>query len=195
MTRPRWILFGFTLLAFAVLAYVLREAIYELIVVPLAYTLWLLELLYLAVPQLVKWVLLIVLMSVGILWKLIPDLPSGSRSRTPSPAPEGRVASLAIGLQRALTSNYFKWQVANRLGRLARRISEPSKAPLEFERGLDAISRYLSAGLNQSFVDFPGPRSRFARRLPTPLDVDPEQVVSHLEARMDLRHDGRTRRR
>ncbi len=195
MSRLRGIVFGITLIAFALLAYLLRDVIFGLIVVPLAYTLWLVELIYLAVPQLVKWVLLIALMFVGILWRLIPDLPAAPQLRTPSRPPEGRVASLAIGLQRARTSNYFKWLVANRLGRLARRISDTSTVPEAVDPDRDPIHRYLDAGLNQSFVDFPVRRSRFARRLPTALDVDPGEIVGYLESKMELSHDGRTRGR
>ncbi len=195
MNRLRWLVFLITLLGFAFLAYLLRDVIYEVVVVPLAYTLWLLELLYLSVPQLVKWVLLIVLMCIGVLWKLIPDLPAASRPHSPNRSPEGRVASLAVGLQRARTSNYFRWLVANRLGRLARRLSDSSKVLEGIGAGSDPIQRYLNAGLNQSFVDFPGPRTRFGRRLPTPLDMEPGEIVEYLESRMELSHDGRTRRR
>ncbi len=195
MTRMRGLLFLITLLAFAFLAYLLRDVIYSVVIVPLAYTLWLLELLYLAVPQLVKWVLLIVLMCIGVLWKLIPDWPAAPGPRNPNRTPEGRVASLAVGLQRARTSNYFRWLVANRLGRLARRLSDPSSELQGIDAVSDPIHRYLNAGLNQSFVDFPNPRTRFAHRLPTPLDMEPGEIVEYLESRMETSHDGRTRRR
>jgi hypothetical protein len=195
MRRIRFALFGTVLLASAILAYLLRDVIYELVVVPLAYTLWLAELVYLAIPQLVKWVVLLALLFVGIVWKLIPDLPASPKPRSPRRSAEGRVESLAIGIQRSRTSNYFKWQVANRLGRLARLISDTRAFPDGLARGNESIQRYLAAGQNQSFVDFPTPRGRFARRMPTPLDVDPAEIVEYLESRMELSHDGRTRSR
>lgn len=195
MRRVRFAIFGTVLIASAILAYLLRDVIYELVVVPLAYTLWLVELIYLAVPQLVKWVLLVALLFVGVVWKLIPDLPASPEPRGPRRSTEGRVELLAIGIHRSRTSNYFKWQVANRLGRLARRISE-TRALLDAAEGAsEPIQGYLAAGLNQSFVDFPTPRTRFARRLPTPLDIDPAEIVGYLESRMELSHDGRTRSR
>ncbi len=192
MRRFRWVLFGIVLLASAILAYWLRDVIYDLIVVPLAYTLWLLELVYVAVPQLVKWVVLLVLLSLGIIWRLIPDL-----SVVPAPRPrkrpiEGRLASLAIGLQRARASNYFKWQIANRLGRLARRVLDSPAYPAALDRAEDPVSRYLDAGLNHSFVDYPTPRNRFAARPRTPLDLDPSEVVAFLESGMDMSHDRST---
>ncbi len=48
-----------------------------------------------------------------------------------------------------------------------------------------SIQEYLSAGLEHSFVDYPGPRSRFHRRLRTPLDLPPDQVVEYMEAQME----------
>jgi len=195
MSRARFAFAGVVLLASAVLAYILRDVIYGLIVVPLAYTLWLVDLVYLAVPQLVKWVVLVALLFIGIVWKLIPDLPSSPKPPSPQHATEGRVESLAIGLYRSRTSNYFKWQVANRLGRLARRAIDPRAFPGELESGNASIWGYLDAGMNHSFVDFPTPRTRFARRLPTPLDVDPGEIVGYLESRMEQSHDGRTRSR
>lgn len=195
MRRARFAVAGVVVLVSAVLAYVLRDVIYGLIVVPLAYTLWLVELVYLAVPQLVKWVVLVALLFVGIIWKLIPDLASSPKLPSPRNATEGRVESLASGLYRSRTSNYFKWQVANRLGRLARRVIDPRIFPGELERANASIQGYLDAGMNHSFVDFPTRRTRFARRLPTPLDVDPGEIVGYLESRMEQSHDGRARSR
>ncbi len=102
------------------------------------------------------------------------------------------MASLAIGLQRARTSNDFKWQIANRLGRLARRVLDAPTYPSALDPMDDSVGRYLDAGLNHSFVDYPTPRNRFATRPATPLDIDPSEVVAFLESRMDMSHDGRT---
>ena len=195
MRSARFALAGIVVLVSAILAYILRDVIYGLVVVPLAYTFWLVELVYLAVPQLVKWIVLVALLFVSFIWKLIPDLPASPKPRIPGRSTEGRVESLAIGLHRSRTSNYFKWQVANRLGRLARRASNTQVEAEVLERGNASIQDYLDAGMNQSFVDFPTPRTRFARRMPTPLDVDPGEIVGYLESRMELSHDRRTRSR
>ncbi len=192
MTRGRLAAFGAVLLASLALAYLLRDVIYDLVVVPLAYTLWLLGLVYQAVPELVKWVVLIVILSIAIVWRLIPDLPAASAPRPPGRTIEGRVQALAFGIHRARTSNYFKWQLANRLGRLSRRISAMSGREGNGAAN-ERVQHYLSAGLNQSFVDFPTPRNRFVRRRPTPLDTEPGEIVAYLESQMELDHDGRAR--
>jgi hypothetical protein len=195
MRRVRFAIAGSVMLASAILAYLLRDVIYELVVVPFAYTLWLAEIIYLAVPQLVKWVLLVALLFVGVIWKLIPDLPPAPKPPDPRRMSEGRVESLAIGMYRAHRSNYFKWQLANRLARLARRISDTRALPNAVEGASESIQGYLAAGLNQSFVDFPTPRTPFSRRVATPLDIDPAEAIGYLESRMDLSHDGHPRSR
>ncbi len=190
MKRSRLLVFAGVALISLVLAYALRDVIYQLVVVPLAYTLWLADLVYRAIPQLVKWVVLLVVLGIAVIWRLVPDIPERTKPLVIGRLPEGRVEALALAIHRARNSNYFKWQLANRLGRLARRISDGSGRALDGD-GDTTIQQYLAAGLNQSFVDFPTPRGPFARRVATPLDTDPGQVIAYLESRMELRDDGR----
>lgn len=195
MRRIRPVLVVFLFLGTAFLAYLLRDVVYELLVVPIAYTLWLLQLTYLAIPQLVKWIVFLALLLLGLVWRLLPDFAGPARPHLPRRFVEGRLEALALGVRRARTSSYFKWQLANRLGRLSRRISEAAGLPDSSSRPSDAVRGYLDAGLNQSFVDFPSPHRRFSRRLPTPLDADPDDAVQYLESRMETTHDGRARSR
>lgn len=194
MRRNRLAVFGAVLICSLILAYLLRDVIYSVVIVPLAYTLWLAGLVYRAVPQLIKWVVLLVILGLAMIWRLIPDLPDATKPRLPGRSVEGRLQALAFGIHRARNSNYFKWQLANRLGRLARRISETTNRAAD-GNGSAPINRYLNAGVNQSFVDFPTPRGPFARRQPTPLDIDPGEIIAYLESRLELNHDGRTRSR
>lgn len=191
MRRFRWKLSAAVLVTLLALAYVLREAIYQLVILPLAYVLWLAELYYLAIPQAIKWILLILLLFVGIVWKLIPDFARAPGRPAPRRSFEGPIESLALGIHRSRESNYFKWQLANRLARLARRVSGDSGWVEHASSMNDSVRQYLVAGLNQSFVDFPGPRYRFQRRMPTPLDTDPHEAVSYLESQMELSGDRR----
>ncbi len=193
MKRFRLALVAVVLLASLVLAYLLRDLIYELIIVPLAYTLWWGGLIYEAIPQLVKWIVLLAVLVIAVVWRLIPDLQPAPRAKHPRRRIEGRMETLAVGIERARGSNYFKWQLANRLGRLARRLGETRQVLLDEETSDDPVRRYLAAGLNQSFVDFPTPRGPFARRRPTALDLDPAQAVTYLESEMESSDGGRTR--
>ena len=124
MTRFRWQLLAGILLVSVALAFVLRDIAYQLIIVPLAYVFWLAGVYYSAVPQLLIWGLLILFLFVGVTWKLIPEVAASPRRQVQRPPAEGQVELLAIWLFRGRSSNYFKWQVANRLARLARRFSE-----------------------------------------------------------------------
>jgi hypothetical protein len=51
--------------------------------------------------------------------------------------------------------------------------------------GNEAVERYLEAGLNTSFVDYPSPK-RFQHSAPTPLDLDPQEAIAYLESQMEL---------
>jgi hypothetical protein len=187
--RPlRLRLFGAALAASIILAYFLRDVVYELLVVPLAYCLWLAQLLYLAIPQLVKWVVLLILLFIGVLWKLLPVAPAAPRREADRRRLEGPVESLASGIHRSSKSNYFKWQLAHRLGRLDRRILDASMRPEGLLEPSEAVRQFLAAGRDQSFVDFPTPARRFRRRAPTALDADPQEVIHYLELQMESSH-------
>lgn len=191
MTRFRLPLLGGILIASITLAFVLRDVIYQLIIVPLAYVFWLAGVYYSAVPQLLIWGVLILFLSVGVTWTLIPEVATPPRRPIQRFPIEGQVESLAICIIRGRNSNYFKWQVANRLARLVRRLSEGLMRPEDLDARVQPVQQYLAAGLNQSYVDFPAPPSRFQRRTPTPLDLDPNEVVDYMESQMELSRDWR----
>jgi hypothetical protein len=166
------------------LAFILRDSIHDLVIIPLSYLAWQLALVYWAIPQLLMWSLLVLFVGTALAWQLIPDLKSSSRKPGRRSSAEGQVESLAIWISRARNSNYFRWQLANRLGRTARRLNEPTWTSAQSDAPA-SIHEYLAAGLAHSFVDFPGPRHRFQRREPTPLDLDPAIVVDYLETQME----------
>jgi hypothetical protein len=180
--RP-WILVAGALLT-AILAYLAREAVHDFIVLPLAYGVWQLRGLLAGVAQLVQWGLLVVAMGLVMAWQLIPRLapPSG---RTPRrPASVGPVSATAIALVRARSSNYFRWQLAHRLGRAARTLGDVPSRSLQVGNASAAIADYLDAGLNRSFVDYASPKSLFGRPEKGPLGIDPEEVVQYLESHL-----------
>ena len=115
--------------------------------------------------------------------------PRGREQRV-NPQAQGQVESLAVWILRARESNYFKWQLANRLGRISRRLEELSEHRAGVIARKEAVEQYLAAGLNHSFVEYPSPRNRFQRRTPTPLDLNPSEVVDHLESQMEMDRGG-----
>ena len=89
--------------------------------------------------------------------------------------------------------SYYKWLVANRLGKTAREIlaqrdGQPISRKFGRLNGRDwnpprKIDDYLDNGLNGSFADYPRPRF-WEKAKPTPLDADPKQVIEYLENEM-----------
>ena len=192
--RRRLILAGVLIIA-ALLAFPLRETIYETIVVPLAYLAWYVGLLYRSLSQGIWWWGLIAIVLLMIAFSLVPERQFRGRER-PRPKPaQGPVENLAISMRRADEGVYFRWLVANRLGRLAYQIllhresGRPRSvfAPL---RGPDwqpspEMQKFLETGLHGSFVDFPYTRRPIAAPRKTSLDMNVVESVEFLESHVE----------
>jgi energy-coupling factor transporter transmembrane protein EcfT len=187
MTRSHRLMLVGIIIISLVLAFFLRDVVYATIILPLAYMLWLGKYYYSAIPQLLLWALLLIVIFLTVIWNFLPETRSNQRKQLKRRAAEGQVEALAAWIRKSRKGNYFKWQLANRLGRIARRLAELSGEHTRFVSGNEAVDNYLDAGMNYSFVDFPGPKNRFHRTAPTPLDLDPEKAVDHLESQMELR--------
>jgi hypothetical protein len=187
MTHVRWLSLAGILVISLVLAFFLRDVVYGVLIVPLAYLFYLGRYYYTAIPQLFLWILLLLLLFVSVAWNFIPEArPATRKKRFRKPA-EGQVETLTQWIHKARKGNYFKWQLANRLGRISRRINELSGQ--RANPGSEAVEKYLDAGLNHSFVDFPMSRNRFRPPATTALDLDPKDAVEYLESQMELRSD------
>lgn len=195
MTRRRWITLGGVVIIALILAFPLQDVIRRIVVVPLAYLWWAFGVLYQSIPQVVIWILLIVLISFMLMGSFATH-----RKRTPpkepriKPAP-GQVEGLTENLIKMRKGTYYKWKVANRLGRLARdfliqrgdRSDTKDLSPLagrEWEPSAP-VDAYLDTGLHGSFADFPNqPWYLFRRSELTPLDIDVEEAVEFLESQI-----------
>jgi hypothetical protein len=194
MTRRRWLALGGAILIALILAFPLQDVIRTTIIVPLAYLWWALGVLYQSFPQVVVWILLLVVIAFMLLGSL-----TRKGKRTPDEEPKakpelGQVETLAEGLVKMRRGTYYKWKVANRLGRLARdfliqrgdRASTRDLGPLT---GRDwhpsqPVDAYLETGLHGSFADFPNQPWRLRPPEPTPLDIDVEEVVAFMESQI-----------
>jgi hypothetical protein len=130
-----------------------------------------------------------------LLFSLIPQ-PRFRRVAQAKPRRQvGQVEDLAIALQKAERGIYFKWLVANRLGKLAYQIllhresGRPRSlfAPLV---GADweptpELQKYLETGLHGSFADFPHVNRPFGTPPRTPLDVNISEAVEFLESQVE----------
>jgi hypothetical protein len=196
MRRRALILAGVLLTAVA-LGFLLRGVVNQLIVLPLAYLMWVLKLLYLSLPQVVWWIGVVLLVLFMLGFSLLSEFKPGKRQPV-FPSPErGRVESLALAMNKSKNGTYFKWLVANRLGKLAYQIllqrenGKPRSvfAPLT-GNGWEAekeLQDYLETGLRGSFTDYPSPAIPYVPPARTPLDQDVGEVIEFLEKQVGER--------
>ncbi len=182
-----------------ILAFPLRDIVYQLLIVPLAYMLWVLGLVYHSFDQGIWWIILIVVVVLVLLRSMLPEREPVRKPASYKKVGRGPVEALAASLRRVEQGIYFKWLIANRLGKLAHQIlaqrsyGKPRSVfePLAAEdwNPEPAIQQYLERGLHGSFADYPNKRFRFyAPPEKTPLDLDVHQVVAFLESTQDDQH-------
>ena len=196
MTRTRrlLILIGAVIIA-GILAFPLRGMIYETIVIPAAFIAWNLSLLYRSYPQGIWWLVVVFIVLMMIVFSLVPHSASRGRVEEKRKSPQGQVESLAVILRRAEQGVYFKWVVANRLGKLAYNIlrhRENGKPRSVFVPLLGAdwepskdLQSYLETGLHGSFADFPNVSRFSGAHQKTPLDMNVREAVDFLESHVE----------
>lgn len=182
------------------IAFFLRDVVERTIITPLFYLWWVLKLYYFSIPQYVLWIILILATFFSAASSLIPEMKVGKPIKPDPVIIHGQVADLANWLIKSRRGGiYYKWLLANRLGKTAREIlaqRDGYAVSKKFGRlnGRDwyppqEIEVYLETGLNGSFAEFPQPR-RWENPPPTPLDIDPQQVINYLENEMETSHAG-----
>ena len=199
MMWRRWVALTGVLAGGAILAFPLRGAVNQLIVLPLAYLLYALQLLYLSLPQIVWWIAVIVVVLIILGQSLLIEIKLPKRLVSPVRFERGRVESLASALKKSSKGSYSKWLVANMLGRLAYQIlvqrdlgkARSVFAPLEADgwEPTPEVRQYLEQGLHGSFTELPTHSwFRFNRRVPTVLDHNVADVVEFLESQQGDSH-------
>ncbi len=193
-TRRRLILAAALVIA-ALLAFPLRQAIYQTIVIPVAFVAWNLSLFYHSLSQGIWWWVIIFVVLFMLAFSLVPRPSFRSRAEVKSKPPLGQVESLAIWLRKAERGIYFKWLIANRLGKLAyqmllHRESGRSRSVFAPLVGADwqpsqPLQSYLETGLHGSFADYPDVKNRLGVPEKTPLDLDVTEAVEFLESQVE----------
>ncbi len=198
MNRRQAALVVVALVASLALAFPLREAVEQMVVVPLAFVWWLLRFVYSVIPQQFLWTgLLFLIAYVALEIFLAAPLREG-RHRPVERAARGPVENLAHWIENGDNGIYFKWSLARLVGRIALQVQElrDHRAAKNLSWGREgpsqAVQAYLQAGLNSSFADYPLP-GRFRPPAKTPFDIDLNVVVEYLESQME-KQDDRNRR-
>jgi hypothetical protein len=180
----------------ALLGYAMRESIERNVIQPVLYFWWVLGIYYDSFPQALLWIILIVvivMIEVGSFTTDAGPVPDGKRdARKPV---QGSVESLALWFRRAPDGLYFKWLIAQRLGKLSRELISfnARQSPRSDRDALhgpgweppDEVASYLESGLNGSFADYPRPRWPFQRPPRTPLDLDPAAAIDYIESKLE----------
>jgi hypothetical protein len=179
----------------AALAYALRETIERTVIQPLVYIWWVLGIYYDSFPQVLIWIILVGVIVMIELSSLVAEVRAPDGKRDVRKPVQGPVESLAGWFLRAPDGLYFKWLLAQRLGKLSRdliafnaRQAAPSAHEALHGPGWEPpeeVAAYLESGLNGSFADYPRPRWPFQRPAPTPLDLDPDVAVDYIESKLE----------
>jgi hypothetical protein len=182
------------------IAFPLREAVYEAVIVPAAYAWWMLRLYYHSVNQSIWWFLALFLVLVALSRSLLPLGRLRGRMRIEPRPVLGQVEGLSVWVKRTERGIYFKWLIANRLGKVAHdvltlRMGGKSRTFFEPLSGPDwapdeGVEAYLESGLKGSFADYPQGRRFFSRPEPTPLDQDMNEVIEFLEEQVSNHQSG-----
>jgi hypothetical protein len=180
-------------ISIASLAYAMRDAMNEWVIVPLAYLWWVIVLYYRVIPQTIMWLLLMaaILFTAGRSFLL--TIPIRQKKDLLHKTFTGPIEDLAITMEKQKRGIYYRWLIAHRLGKVARELLDQREGQLSTKRfvrlkGRDwsppqGVESYLEAGLNGSFADYP--RTRWSYPIPTPLDEQPRNVIEYLEGEME----------
>lgn len=175
-------------------AFLLEDFVRDTIVIPVLYTFWYLRLLFESIPQVVLWFLLIGLVLFFGARSLtsrrsLPSVPQATAHQ------RGRVEEWARMLVLAERRGYSRWRLAHRLGRLAIEVlaHQYKLGPRQARQMLDSdaaslppeVRAYLRSGTGIYHPEV-WMRRPFRFNTSSPLDLDPEQVLRHLEERVHV---------
>jgi hypothetical protein len=177
------------------LAFPLRDDVFRLFIIPLAYVFWVLSLIYHAVRQTIWWALAMLVVLFLVSKSLLPQFKARKRVPLKAKPMVGQVESFATWIKKTEQGMYFKWLIANRLGKIANQIlanRSTGRQRTFFDplTGPDwtpdsAVRSYLESGLHGSFADYPQKSSFFSTPVQTPLDHDLSEVVQYLESQVE----------
>jgi len=185
-----------SIFAVAMLAFLVRGAVQEWIILPLARFVWLVKGYYGAFPQAAYWMVALgIAVLVTTLSFRIPNLESRRKQEQWRPLP-GSVREMSFWIQRGKGGIYPKWHVAHLLAELALDILDRRGTRQKHAQLLTGpdwtpppeVKNYLDAALTTNYTDYPKPK-RYSPPLPTPFDQNLEPVIKYLESLLESEHE------
>ena len=178
------------LIIVAILLYPVRHEVAGAVMNFASYLVWTVNVMGVVIPQQILWAFLLIL----ILYIAIGSFYGKRYREEKSPENQspviGTVEAMAGYIEERHRGIYFKWQIANLLGKIQQTIQESasrgtsSRIPLPS----DSVQAFLDAGVNTSYADY-APDGFVLKNNSTPLDIELEQVVAYLEEQMEIRHE------
>jgi hypothetical protein len=196
MKSRAYFIFPLALIAAALLAFLLRGAVKEWIILPLARFFWLVKGYYGAFPQAAYWVVVLgIAVLVSLLGFHLPDIERRLPQDQWKPLP-GSIREMSFWIQRSKGGIFPKWHIAHLLAELALDILDRQGTRQKQARRLTGsdwvppaeVKKYLDAALTTNYTDYPKPK-RFGSLPPTPFDQDLEPVIKYLESLLESEHD------
>jgi len=198
VSRRRLLPLALILIVAGLLTLVLQDYTRQLIK-PFLFLAWIGRLLLGALPQEFIWaifVLIALLVAARNLFKPSASSPPVPRSQ---PSPAGRIERWATLIEQSRQETYYRWQLAQPLQALIIDVLAHRQrlTPRQIKQQLAAnslklppeIQAYLQASMI-SFSRLLADRSRFrSGSAPSPLDLDPEEIVHFLEDQLDYHPD------
>jgi hypothetical protein len=181
----------------ALLAIVLKDAIWNQLIAPFLYQLWLTWIFMRSMPQIVYWNSLVVLIAIVTLISLIKHRRRKSNTIQEVIQTQDPVAKVANSISDLHKGTFFKWLIANQLGTLARSILiyQHGEVALPKRRLIGRtwnppahIQRYLEAGLASSLINKPR-RWLLFKSSDSPFDIDVNTVVEYLEDQLEIKSE------
>ena len=200
MRKRLWFI-GLILVLAIPLVWVLKDFAREAIATPLLYVLWIGDLFFQSIPQVLFWALFLASALIVAGRSLIRGKKPAQQEREAETVRKGQVQILARWLHLAAQEDYFEWRLARHLGELtsavlAQRertaIAQMRKHLRDGELDLPPeVQAYLQTGLTLAFSKSGSPFSRLKLRLRSrihtaELDPGPENVVQFLENQLEV---------
>jgi hypothetical protein len=199
MTRRQWLVIVSVVMLSAVLAFALRDVIQRTIITPALYLWWVTGIFYHSIPQIVLWAVMLFLVSIIAAGSILPKEKFRRSEGLQRKPVRGPIEDLAVWVSRTQGGIYYKWLVANRLGKVARELllerngGHTSRSLQRLDgrdwNPPDEVGAYLESGLNGSFADYPQSHWLWSKPNPTPLNLNPQDAIEFLESEMETSRD------
>ncbi len=183
-------LYSVLFITIAITLFSYRKMVVGTVVRIAAYFVWSLNVVGSVIPQQVLWILLLLLILYIAVGSFYGKKSEGGSNRKNADPVIGPVEARARWIEERQRGTFFKWQLANLLGKVHQNIQES----VRYENSKHGrpippqVHDYLNAGLTTSYVDYTVP-TLFQKTEFTPLDIELEQVVDYLEEQPEIKDE------